>query len=60
MPLEWCSNVSSWLRTVLTAPDKQRPVFPQQPTFQVARPLSSRLRLLYPQEQTSLVVPPFV
>jgi hypothetical protein len=36
------SNVRVWLRrltTVLTAPDKQRLLLPQQPTFQPASPL---------------------
>jgi len=40
------SNVSSWLTTVLTAPDKLRPLYPQQPTFAGRCPLSCRFRPL--------------
>ena len=40
--------VSLWLGTVLTAPDKQRPVSPQQQTFQPARPLSRLSTSAYP------------
>ncbi len=39
-------NVRLWLTTVLTAPDKQCPLYPRQPTSQPARPLSHRFRLL--------------
>jgi hypothetical protein len=34
------TNVRFWLRTVLTAPDKQSPLYPQQQTSKPARPLS--------------------
>ncbi len=34
------------------------PLYPQQPTSKRRSPLSRRLRLFYPQEQISLVVPP--
>ena len=36
-------NVRFWLGTVLTAPDKQRLLLPQQPTFQPAR----RFRIVF-------------
>ena len=39
-------HVRFWLGTVLTAPDKQRLLLPQQETFQPPRPLSHRFRLL--------------
>ncbi len=47
-----CGHVSLWLGTVLTAPDKQRPLLPQQRTFQLARPLSHSFRLLLGYEWT--------
>jgi hypothetical protein len=34
MPLEWCSNVSSWLTTDSAAMSLVRPLIPQQPTFE--------------------------
>ncbi len=46
------SNDRFWLRTVLTTPDKQRPLYPRQPTLQPACPLSRRWRPLYPRKQT--------
>ncbi len=52
MPLEWCSNVCCWLGTVLTAPDKQRPLYPQQQTLQPACPLSRRWRLFLGDKRT--------
>ena len=33
MPLEWCSNVSSWLRREVSTTSALRPVYPQQATF---------------------------
>jgi len=41
-----------WLGTVLTAPDKLRPLYPQQQTLQPACPLSRRWRPLYPGDLT--------
>ncbi len=32
MPLRWRSNVRLWLGTVLTAPDKQRLLYPRKRT----------------------------
>ncbi len=52
--------VGFWLGTVPTAPDKQRLLLPQQPTFQPAGPHSRRVRPLHPQQQTFLVVSPKV
>ena len=46
------SNDRSWLGTVLTAPDKPRPLIPQQATFANRCPLSCRFRPLNPQQQT--------
>ena len=45
-------NVRLWLQAVLTAPDKQRPLFPQQRTFQPPLPLSHHLRLLLGDKRT--------
>ncbi len=45
-------EVRCWLGTVLTGPDKQRLLLPQQPTFQPACPLSHHLRLLLGDERT--------
>ncbi len=60
MPLELPSNVRLWLGTVLTAPDKLRPLFPQQPTFECRSPLFGEIRPLHTQQQTFLVVSPKV
>ncbi len=46
------SNVRSWLGTVLTAPDKKRPLYPQQPTFAGRCPLSCLFRPLCPHNRT--------
>ncbi len=53
-------NVSCWLTTVLTAPDKQRLLFPRMQTFENRCPLFCRLRPLHPQQQTFLMVSPKV
>ncbi len=38
MPLGWRSNVRLWLRTVLTAPDKLRPLCPRKRPSEQALP----------------------
>ena len=52
MLLRGCLNVRLWLGTVLTGPDKQRPLYPRQQTLQPACPLSRRWRLLLGDERT--------
>jgi hypothetical protein len=47
-----CSNGSFWLLTVLTDPDKPRPLFPQQPTSSCVCLTSLRLRLLLGGKRT--------
>ncbi len=53
-------NVAYWLGTVLTAPDKQRLLFPRMQTFENRCPLFGEIRPLHPQQQTFLMVSPKV
>jgi hypothetical protein len=55
MPLGGRTNVASWLGTVLTAPDKQRPLYPQLRTSRMGSPLRLSECRLSGREQTSRV-----
>jgi hypothetical protein len=54
------SKGRSWLQAAVRAMSPSRLVYPGQQTFEQESPLSHRFRLLHLQEQTFLVVPPFV
>ena len=60
MPLEWLSNVSSWLTTDSQAMSPVRLLCPRKQTFECRSPLFGEIRPLHPQQQTFLVVSPKV